>query len=363
MPKIALVHEFLTQLGGAERVLQALHEIFPAASVYTLVHDKAKTQGVFANWDVRPSFLQQLPGGVKSYKWYLFLMPKAIESFDFSGFDLVLSDSSAFAKGVITKKPTIHICYTHTPTRYLWQDLNSYVAQARIPAILKPIIKSYLKHYLRSWDYDAAQKPDFLIANSQTVGERVKQYYDRESEVIYPPVDTEFFKPVANKQNYFFTASRLEPYKKIELAIEAFNQLKLPLKVAGDGTELKKLKIKYQKSNIEFLGRVTDEELRNLYAGAKAFIFPAYEDAGIMVLEALACGTPVIGFQRGGTAEFIRDGENGVLFAEQTVDSLLTAVKKISTMKFDPFKLRESALPFDKERFKEKILAFIKAHK
>ncbi len=372
--RVALVHEFLTQLGGAERVLEAFHELFPEAPVYTLVYDETKTQGVFAMWDIRPSFLQRLPGGVKNYRWLLPLMPRAVESFDFSGYDLVVSDSSAFAKGIIVEKPTIHICYIHTPTRYLWQDLDSYVAQASISVILKPMVKSYLKHYLRSWDYDAAQKPDSLIANSQTVRERIKQYYDRESELIYPPVDTNFFRPVPRTppspslikegerrgSSYYFTASRLEPYKKIDLVIEAFNQLGLPLKVAGEGTQSQNLKHQAQK-NIEFLSRVTDEDLRKLYSEAKAFVFPALEDAGIMVLEALACGTPVIGFAKGGTAEFITDGKDGVLFGEQSVEAIVRAVKNFEKLSFDRQSPREHALRFDKEVFKNKIVDFISA--
>ena len=356
--KVALVHEFLTQLGGAERVLQTFHELFPDAPVYTLVYDKTPTQGFFDNWDIRTSFLQNLPLAVRKYKWFLPLMPRAAEKFDFSGYDLVLSDSSAFAKGIITKPPTVHVCYCHTPTRYVWQDRDEYIDSLPYPKYIKHYIKYYAIHYMQGWDYKAAQRPNHIIANSRTVQGRIKKYYDRDSQVIYPPVDTAFFRPTGEKGDYFLTASRLEPYKKIDLVIDAFNRLNLPLKVAGDGAEIEKLR-GASRPNVEFLGRVSDEELRNLYSGAKAFIFPALEDAGIMPLEALACGTPVIGLNKGGVAEFIKDGEHGVLFADQTIDGIFSAEKKLAMTNFDPEKLRARTLEFDKEIFKEKIRAFI----
>lgn len=363
--RVALVHEFLTQLGGAERVLGSFHEIFPEAPVFTLVYDRQKTRGLFEGWEIRTSFLQNLPEVPEKYKWYLPLMPRAIESFDFSKFDLVLSDSSAFAKGAITKKPTIHICYCHTPTRYLWQDMDGYMSNLKYPSIVKAAAKIYLKNYLRAWDYRAAQRPGFFIANSKTVQDRIKKNYNRDSEVIYPPVDTVFFSPspdegrvAEGREGYYFTASRLESYKKIDLVVETFNELGWPLKVAGGGTETQSLKRK-AKSNIEFLGRVSDEGLRNLYRGAEAFIFPAEEDAGIMVLEALSCGTPVVAYGQGGAAEFIRDGENGLLMNEQSVDQLFSIAKRWSMYKFDPAKLRGSVVEFDKEAFKKKILDFI----
>ena len=358
--RVALVHEFLTQVGGAERVLQTFHKLFPAAPVYTLVYDEVKTGGVFEGFDIRTSFLQKIPGVARHPKWSLPLMPRAIESFDFSGYDLVLSDSSAFAKGVITKKPTVHICYCHTPTRYLWESMDEYVTSLPYPWFIKRMVRPYLKYHLRGWDYAAAQRPDFLIANSQTVQGRIKKYYDREAQVIYPPVDTSFFHPGAEKKDYFFTASRLEPYKKIDLVIAAFAELGLPLKVAGEGTQLEKFKVENSKfKNIKFFGRVSDEELRELYSGARAFVFPAYEDAGIMVLEALSCDTPVIGLSKGGTAEFIRDGENGTLFAEQTVEAIIEAVRRFMNLTSDAKNLRNQVLAFDKNRFREKVINFI----
>ena len=359
MPRVALVHEFLTQLGGAERVLENLIEIFPDAPIFTLVHDRKKTKEKFAGLDIRTSFVQKLPGGVKKYKWYLPLLPKAIESFDLRAYDLVISDSSAFAKGIKTKKPTLHICYCHTPTRYLWESMGEYVKSLAYPGIIKKVAKLYLRHYLKNWDYHAAQRPDYFVANSHTVEKRIKKYYNRESSVIYPPVDTEFFRVTAEKKGYYFTASRLEPYKKIDLVVGAFNKLGFPLKVAGSGTDFDALKNDSQK-NIEFLGAVSDNELRNLYSGAEAFIFPAFEDSGIMVLEALSCGTPVIGFAQGGTAEFVRDGENGILFTTQSAEAIIDAIGRLHDYKFESDKLRDSVLQFSQVNFRKNITSFIK---
>lgn len=366
--KVALVHEFLTQLGGAERVLEVFHKMFPQAPVYTLFYDREKTRGQFDSWDIRISSLQRVPGAPRNYKWLLPLMPKAMESQNFDEYDLVLSDSSAFAKGVKTRKPTVHVCYCHTPTRYLWEDMDSYIENTNRPKAVKLAARFYLRNFLSKWDLRAAQRPDYLIANSWTVHDRIQKYYHRDSEVIYPPVDTEFFSPpraMASGEGerevepaYYFTASRLEPYKKIDLVVEAFNKLGLPLKVAGDGTEAKNLK-RRAKTNIEFLGRVTDEQLRALYRGAKAFIFPALEDAGIMALESLACGAPVIGFRKGGTAEYIETGKNGVLFGEQSADAIGRAVQSFEKKKFDPATLRKFAGQFDTKIFINKLKEFL----
>ncbi len=359
--KIALVHEFLTQLGGAERVLEAMHEVFPTAPVYTLVYDRQKTKNLFASWDIRTSFLQRLPGGVAHYKLFLPLMPRAIESFDLQEYDLILSDSSAFAKGVRGKPGSVHVCYCHTPTRYLWVNMDEYVATLPYPGIIKYAAKLYLKKILKARDYRAAQYPSYFIANSLTVQNRIREHYHRDSAVIFPPVDTIFFKPLNADREYFLTGSRLEPYKRIDLVVKVFNRLNLPLKVVGSGADSENLRSS-AKANIEFIGRVSDQELRRLYAGAKAFIFPALEDAGIMVLESLACGTPVLGLNSGGTAEFVREGREGVLFDNQTEDDISEAVEKFNRMKFDEKQIRARAMDFDKQKFKQRVLNFIAEH-
>ncbi len=366
--RVALVHEFLIQQGGAEKVLEAFHELFPEAPVYTLFYDRNRTGGRYDGWDVRSSFLQKIPGALAHYKWFLPLMGWAMERFDLSGYDVVLSDSSAFAMGALKPQKAVHICYCHTPTRYIWENHDDYIENLPYPKFLKILAHIYIKNHQTKWDLRAALRPDWFIANSRTVQERIKKYYARDSTVIYPPVDTEFFRPHPNpllakkreKGAYFLTGSRLEPYKKIDLVVQAFRKLKLPLKVIGTGTQLQELKVKSKQSkNIEFLGRVTDTNLQKLYAQAQAFVFPALEDAGIMVLESLACGTPVIGLNKGGTAEFVRDRENGALFANQNVQDIVAAVNRFQTMEFNSEKIRTTVLQFGKEEFKRKIFEFI----
>lgn len=360
--KVALVHEFLIQMGGAEKILETFHELFPEAPVYTLFYDRVRTGGRFAAWDIRPSFLQKFPGALKHYKWFFPLMSRAIESFDLSGYDLILSDSSAFAMGVRTAPNSTHICYCHTPTRYIWESQEEYLENLQYPKIVKMLAHIFIKNHQARWDLAASKRPDYFIANSRTVQDRIKRYYNRDSTVIYPPVDMEFFKgdkgDEGSKGQYYLTGSRLEPYKKIDLVVGAFNALELRLKVVGTGTEMEKLK-SMAGPNIEFVGRVSDAELRTLYQGAKAFVFPAFEDSGLMVLEALSSGTPVIGLNQGGTAEFVKDGENGVLFEKQSIDQICAAVQKLATMEFDREKIRATVLQFDEEEFKRKFTEFI----
>lgn len=359
--RVALVHEFLTQRGGAERILQEFHLLFPDAPVYTLLYDETRTGEAFSGWDIRPSFLQRLPWVKKKYKWSLPLMREAIESFDLSGYDLVLSDSSAFAKGVITKPPTKHVCYCHTPTRYLWEGTDEYVDKLPYGSVIKALAKFYLQRFLKKWDFQASKRPDFLIANSQTVKARIKKYYQRDSAVIYPPVDCERFIPDHPKEDYFFAISRLEPYKKMSLVIEAFNKLGLSLKIAGIGTELTKLKNMAGK-NVEFLGYVPDAELPQFYGKARALVFPALEDAGIVVLESLACGTPVIGFAQGGTAEFVQDGLTGILFKNQTSEDIVESLARFEHARFSPQILRSSAERHDRKNFQKQIESFLKTN-
>ncbi|MCL5794987.1 MAG: glycosyltransferase [Patescibacteria group bacterium] len=356
--KIALVHDFLTQYGGAERVLDAFLELFPKAPIYTLVYDKEKMGKYYGKYDVRPSFLQNSPGGIKKYKWYLPLMPKAIESFDLSNFDVVLSDSSAYAKGVITKKPTIHICYLHTPTRYLWSDTESYLKTAPIPKIIRPIMPLTIK-YLRQWDLKASKRPDFYIVNSKNINDRLKKYYHRVAdEIIWPPVDCDKFKFSHKICNFFLVVSRMEPYKKIDLVVDAFNKLKLPLKIVGTGTNAQELKNKAAK-NIEFVGRVPDQELIKYMSSAQALIFPQNEDAGITPLEAMASGRPVIAYRAGGALEIVKPGENGEFFDFQTQESIIKVIKKFDYKKYNSEYIRKFAQDFCKDKFKEKIKQFI----
>lgn len=354
--KIALVHEFLNQLGGAERVLRNFLDIWPEAKLHALIYDEKKIGNNFANYSKRLSFINYLPLARNYHRWLLPLMPFAIERFKFQDFDVVISDSSSFSKGVNTKGK-LHICYCHTPTRFLWTEYAPYLEMQKASRLVKLIARQVLR-MVRDWDYRAAQKPDFFIANSINVQNRIKKFYNRDSVVIPPPVDTAMFYPKGEKQDYFFTASRLEPYKKIDLVVKAFNDSGLKLKVAGTGTMFLDLK-KIAKPNIEFLGKISDEELRNRYSEAQAFVFPAEEDAGIMVLEAQACGTPVIAYRAGGVLETVNEGVTGQFFDTQSADAIREAVKHFDTTLYHSDAIRQHALQFDKKIFQEKIRKFV----
>lgn len=357
--KVALVHEFLTQYGGAERVLDCFLEIWPKAPIYTLVYDQEKMGQFYNKYNVKTSFIQNLPKFPPAgYKWYLALFPKAIESFDLSDYDLVISDSSAFAKGVITKQATLHLCYMHTPTRYLWQVTKEYLRDAPISSFIRPIMPPFMK-YLKKWDYQAAQRPKYIIANSKTVAERIEKFYNRiADEVIFPYVDSKKFVISNGKKDYYLVAGRQEPYKKTDLVIEVANKLGFKLIVVGAGTRIEQLKKKANK-NIKFVGRVDDKKLADLYANCIAFIFPPEEDAGITPLEAMSCGRPVIAYDKGGARESVIDGVTGVFFKDQTVECLSGVIQNFDESKYNPRIIREHAQKFDKEKFKEKIIKFI----
>ncbi len=356
--RIALVHEFLNQLGGAEKVLHNLLEIWPDATIHVILYDSEKTDGEFEKYQKKISLLNKFPFAKTHPRLLLPLMPQAVEDFRFADYDLVFSDSSSFAKGA-KANGKLHICYCHTPTRFLWTE-PEYLDYQRYPSFLKRLGKMFMP-ILKKWDYKAAQRPRFFIANSINVKNRIKKFYDRDSVVIHPPIDTDFFQPLGEKMDYFFTVSRLEPYKRVDLIIEAFNELGLPLKIAGTGTIMDELKAA-AKPNIEFLGRVSDEELRKHYSGAKAFIFAAEEDAGIAMLEAQACGTPVIAYGKGGALEAVKPGVTGEFFMEQTSAAIIEKVKNFNTVKYESNLLRGHAIEFDKKNFQKKIKEFVEEH-
>lgn len=358
--KIALVHDFLSQLGGAEKVLQALHELYPDAPVYTLVYDEKATQGVFKDWQIKTSYLQNLPFGIKKYKYYLLLMPSAIESFDFDDYDVVLSSSSAYAKGVIVKPNSLSICYCHTPTRYLWSDAHTYVQELGQGKLLKKFLPIPL-NYLRMWDRLAAERVDNFIANSNFVAKRIKKYYGRESKIIYPPVEVEKFKISPEIDKYFLVISRLRPYKRVELVMQAFYKLGIPLKIIGVGSESQdreRIK-KYLKPNIELLGYVSEEEKIKYLSRCQALIHPQEEDFGITAVEAMASGRPVIAYKSGGALETIIEGVTGEFFEEQTWECLADAVIKFQSNNYDPIKIREHSFKFSKEKFKKEVEEFV----
>lgn len=366
--KIALVHDHLNQYGGAERVLLALSEIFPEAPIYTLIYDETKMGESFKGKDIRTSFIQRAPFGIGKtfYKCFLPLMSQAIETFDLSEFDVVISSSSAFCKGVITKTNTKHICYCHTPTRYLWDDTHSYVADLRLPKIFKIFLRGNLSK-IRQWDYLAAQRVDRFIANSGFVKNRIDKFYRRDSEIIYPPVDT--FNKELVKENelgdYFLIVSRLRPYKKVDLAIQAFNELnkefgdKYKLKIIGTGEYEYELKKMVVGENIEFLGFKNDDD-RNYYVSkCLAFINPQEEDFGITPVEAMMAGRPVIAFKKGGAIETVVENKTGIFFNKQTVNDLKNAILNFDHKKFDSKYIQQYAQKFSKEEFKRKILEIV----
>jgi len=380
--KVALVYDRVNKWGGAERVLLALHKLLPDAPLYTSVYDSIKVpwanvfdpstsfdkaQGKGSGQGVRTSFLQKLPLASSSHELYASLMPLAFESFTFDEYDLVISVTSEAAKGIITKPKTVHICYCLTPTRYLWSGYEDYFNNSILRFVSKPAVS-----YLRRWDKIAAQRPDVYIAISKEVQRRIKKFYGRESVAVYPPVDSEFsssassvqFRKLnanqleARRSSYFLIVSRLVPYKKIDIAISAFNKLKLPLKVIGTGSQRDYLK-SISGSTIEFLGNLTDEQMVSYYRGCRALIFPGIEDFGLTILEAQSFGKPVIAFRNGGALETIIEGKTGEFFYPQNEKALIKKIKGFKSSKYDPLECLKNAKRFSYERFKKEFMDVI----
>ena len=347
--KVALVHDHLNQIGGAEKVLASFHHLYPQAPVYTLLFDKKSVGSFFEGWDIRTSFLERLPGGQRFFKWYIWLMPTAVEQLNVTEADLVISSASALIKGLIVKPQTTHVCYCHTPTRYLWSDSLQYTSELPQPKFIKRLLPLVLTR-LRVWDYAAAQRVDHFVANSKFVADRINKYYRRQAKVIYPPVETAHFGPPVQPENYFLIVSRLRPYKRVDLAIRAFNKLGIPLKVIGSGEQEQELK-SIAKSNIEFLGQVSDEQKYYHLARCQALIHPQEEDFGITAVEAMAAGRPVIAYDAGGARETVLPGITGKLFKEQTWEALADAVIRFRYEKFEPSAIQVQAKKFSAERF------------
>ncbi|MBF5059042.1 glycosyltransferase family 4 protein [Candidatus Neptunochlamydia vexilliferae] len=355
--KVALVHDWLTTMGGAEKVLEALLEVFPA-DLFTLVKDPKAVVGTPFE-KAKTSFIQRLPRAKKKYRSYLPFFPIAIEQFDLSGYDLVISSSHAVAKGVLTHADQLHICYCHTPMRYAWDLYQQYLRESKLKSGVKGVIVKVFLHYLRMWDAQAASRVDAYVANSHYVARRIKKLYGEEAAVIYPPVDVDYFGFTDQKEDFYLTASRMVPYKKIDLIVEAFSQMPdKKLVVIGDGPDMEKVKGKAKK-NVEILGYQNRETLRSYLQKAKGFVFAALEDFGILPVEAQGCGTPVIAFGKGGALETVIEGETGLFFREQTVPSLIEAIEAFERKSFDPKRIRAHAETFRKERFKEEFQAFV----
>ena len=357
--KIALAHDDLIQHGGAERVVDVFHEIYSHAPLYTAVYSRSSVPRHYRSWDIRTSFMQRLPLAAKLYQLYLPLYPIAVETFDLSGYDVVLSSSSRFAKGVITSENTLHVCYCHAPMRFAW-NYHDYVKGEKMASRAARLLP-LLMNYVRLWDEVSAQRVDHFIANSRVTARRIRKRYGRESTTINPPVDTSLYRPLpadAPPGDYYLIVSRLHPYKRVDLAVEAFTKLGLPLKVAGSGRQEAELRAKAG-PNVEFLGRVPDGELRDLYANCRAFIFPGEEDFGISPLEAQASGRPVIAYGGGGALETVIPGVTGEFFPEKTPASLAEAVTRFNPQVYKSATIRRHAEAFDKGVFKSRIAAFL----
>ncbi|MDP3970263.1 MAG: glycosyltransferase [bacterium] len=354
--KIALVHDHLAQDGGAEKVVMAFHEIWPEAPIYVLVHDEDSAHEIFKDKDIRTSFIQKLPLGIKKYQWYFPIMPTAVEGYDLMEYDVVLSSTASFAKGIITRPDTLHICYCHTPTRYLWSDTHSYVKELEVSPIVKWTLPFFLS-YIRIWDKMAAERVDKFIANSRLVQDRITKYYKADSDIIYPPVSMDKFS-IGETGDYYLAGGRLVSYKRFDIIIEAFNRLGRKLKIFGNGPEMENLQKQAGKS-IEFIGKVSDEELAKLYREANAFINPQIEDFGITMVEAMASGTPVIAYRAGGAEEIIQPGVTGEFFKYQTWEDLADTVVKFKPAEYDSQRIRAEAEKYSLSIFKQKIQQYV----
>ena len=359
--KVAIVHYWLVRMRGGEKVLEAICELYPDADIFTHVVNPAKISETINNHAISTTFINNLPWSRTHYQNYLPLMPIALEQLDLSEYDLIISSESGPAKGVITRPDALHICYCHTPMRYVWDMYHEYLNRQNI---FKRLLMRPLLHYMRGWDFRSAARVDHFICNSNYVAQRVKKFYRRESTVIYPPVDTKNFSPELNieegDQDYYLLLGQLVRYKKADVAIQAFNDLGKKLLVIGTGEQLPELK-KIANSNIEFLGWQNEEKIALHLRSCKALIFPGIEDFGIVPLEAMASGTPVIAYAKGGALETVVDQTTGILFDDQSAAGLSKAVARFETLEaqFDKKALVRHAQGFSKSRFKREMSAFI----
>lgn len=355
--KVALVHDWLNQVGGAENVLVVLKEIFPEAPLFTTIYDRARMPAIMRGWEIRTSALDRLPGIYRRHQAALPLYPFAWEQFDFSGFDVVLSNKSGFCHGIVTSPQTLHLCYCLTPTRYLWSTEN-YLQREGVGSLRRALLPPVLTA-LRLWDQNAARRVDGFAAISRAVQQRIRKVYRADSTIIYPPVNLERFQP-GETGDYFFIVSRLIPYKRIDLAVAAFSRLGLPLVIAGDGRDRAALEAAAA-PNVRFLGRVSDAELTRWMAGARAFLFPGEEDFGIAPLEAASAGVPVIAYSAGGALDTVIEGETGLFFHEPTAQSLAEAVQRFETMRFDKARVRAHAAQFAEPEFKAQMRGWVES--
>ena len=356
--KTALVHDWLNQIGGAEDVLETLVSMHPTAPIYTSMYWRKEMPLHWRDWDIRTSFMDHLPFVHRRQQLYFPLYPLAFEQFDFSGFDLVLSNKSGFCHGVITDPETLHICYCLTPTRYVWR-YHQYAEQENLSGLLRAIMPPFLTN-LRMWDRLAADRVDHFIAISETVRQRIAKIYRRDAAIIYPPVDTSRFEVSVGHDDYYLIVGRLVPYRRIDVLIEAFNRMERPLRIAGSGRDRERLEA-LAGPTIEFLGYVPDEDLPDLMARCRAFMWPGEEDFGISPIQAMAAGRPVIAYAAGGALETVIPGQTGALFYEQTADAIVRAVEGFDADSIDQYALNAFAKQFDTDAFRRKMQQFVES--
>lgn len=356
--RVALAHDYLIQAGGAERVVAALHRIFPEAPIFTTVADRELTDTMFPGARINTSWMQHLPGLKQHFRKYVLLYPSAIESLDFSGYDLVISSSSAFAKGVITHPGTVHLCYCHTPMRFGW-SADSYAEREQWGPMVRTLLPMVTER-LRRWDLRTANRPTVYLANSTVVAQRIQRNYHRDARVVYPPVEIDRVRPGGEQGEYFLVVSRLVPYKRVDLAVEAFSRMGKPLIVIGDGPARAALE-KLAGPTVRFLGRLPDAAVSRHYAACRGVIFPGEEDFGIVPLEANAAGRPVVAYQAGGALDTVLDGQTGVFFRTQSVDQLAGAVRECEARVWRAGALRRHAETFREEVFQTRILDAVRS--
>lgn len=360
--KIAIIHEWLDSYAGSERVLEQLFAIFPDADLHVVCDFLPQAERGFLGGRVpRTSFIQRLPRARQWFRYYLGLMPIAVEQFDLSGYDLVVSSSHAVAKGVLTGPGTLHVSYVHSPMRYAWDLQHQYLRQARMERGVKGALTRWLLSRMRAWDFASGARPDIIAANSAWIAERIRKSWRRESVVVHPPVDLEGFPFQAAKGADYVVASRLVPYKRIDLIAEAFRRMPdRRLVIAGDGPEMARVReAAGDAKNIEIRGRVSQPDLVALLATARAFVFAAEEDFGIGMVEAQACGTPLIAYARGGATDIVQPDTTGVLFPHQTTESLIDAVTRFETLAISPEACRDNAQRFSRDVFRDRMRSLV----
>ena len=353
--KVALIHDWLNQRGGAEDVLENLVAMYPQAPLYTSLYWRKEMPLHWNEWQIKTSFIDHLPFAYRKQQIYFPFYPWAFEKFDFSDYDLLISNKSGFCHGVISGPETLHICYCLTPTRYVWR-YHQYAEQENLGRITRTVIAPFLT-YMRIWDRLAADRVDHFVAISEEIRQRIKKIYQRDSVIIFPPVETERFAPSSHVEDYYLFVGRLVPYRRLDVLIQAFNQLGRPLYIAGTGRDRERLEA-LAKPNIQFLGFVPDENLPDLLARCRAFLFPGEEDFGIAPIQAMASGRPVIAYDGGGARETVVEG-TGVLFSEQTVEEIVRVVEGFDTNRVSSAQIRNHAEQFDTAVFKEKFGRFV----